>query len=147
MHFCTVQCTNCHILLSYCPLAFSALTLLVECQEEHPDCEKLSDDVMAWLSVWSEVQMICIWSSWCHCHPIISCFIKIKIGLTFLVPAYLGYPGKEAMKRVYVSLSLSLGCFIHSEWPNRIWCPRWYTVGIFPHQSSNNNNNNNNSRQ
>jgi len=23
------------------------------------------------------VQMICIWSSWCHCHPIISCFIKI----------------------------------------------------------------------
>jgi len=24
--------------------------------------------------------MICIWSSWCHCHPIISCFIKIQIG-------------------------------------------------------------------
>ena len=39
--------------------------------------KKLSVDVLAWLSVWSEVQMICIWSSWCHCHPIISCFIKI----------------------------------------------------------------------
>jgi len=21
------------------------------------------------VSVWSEVQMICIWSSLCHCHP------------------------------------------------------------------------------
>jgi len=29
------------------------------------------------LSVWSEVVMICIWSSWCQWHPIISCFIKI----------------------------------------------------------------------
>jgi len=34
---------------------------------------KLSGEVLAWLSVWSELQMICIWSSWCHCHPIISC--------------------------------------------------------------------------
>ena len=22
-----------------------------------------------WLSVWSEVQIVCIWSSWCHCIP------------------------------------------------------------------------------
>jgi len=22
-----------------------------------------------WLSVWSEVQIICIWSTWCRCHP------------------------------------------------------------------------------
>jgi len=29
------------------------------------------------ISVWNEVQMICIWFSWCQCHPIISCFIKI----------------------------------------------------------------------
>ena len=21
-----------------------------------------------WLSVWSEVQIVCVWSSWCHCH-------------------------------------------------------------------------------
>jgi len=27
--------------------------------------------------------MICIWSSGCHCHPIISCFIKIQNGLHF----------------------------------------------------------------
>jgi len=29
----------------------------------------LSADVLLWLSVWSEVQIVCIWSSWCHCHP------------------------------------------------------------------------------
>ena len=22
-----------------------------------------------WLSVWSKVQIVCIWSSWCHCRP------------------------------------------------------------------------------
>jgi len=52
--------------------AFSALTLLVGRQEEHLACKKLSDEVLAWLSVCSEVQMICILSSWCHCHPVIS---------------------------------------------------------------------------
>jgi len=36
--------------------AFSALTLLVGRQEEHPACKKLSGGVLAWLSVWSEVQ-------------------------------------------------------------------------------------------
>jgi len=25
--------------------------------------------MLAWLSVWREVQMVCIWSRWCHCHP------------------------------------------------------------------------------
>ena len=39
--------------------------------------------VMAWLSVWSEVQMICIWSSWCHCYPIIFCSSKIQNSLPF----------------------------------------------------------------
>jgi len=47
------------------------------------DLQKLSDRVLAWLSVWSVVQMICIWSSWCYCHPIISCFSKIQNGLPF----------------------------------------------------------------
>ena len=27
--------------------------------------------------------MICIWSSWCHCHPIISCSSRIQNGLPF----------------------------------------------------------------
>ena len=63
--------------------AFSALTLLVGRQEEHPARKKLSHGVLAWLSVWNVVQMICIRSSWCHCHPIISCFSKIQNGLPF----------------------------------------------------------------
>ena len=44
---------------------------------------KLSGEVLVWLSVWSKVQMICIWSSWCHYHPIISCFIEIQNVLHF----------------------------------------------------------------
>jgi len=44
-------------------------------QEGHPACKNwVVGYWLAWLSVWSEVQMIgMIWSSWCHCHPIISC--------------------------------------------------------------------------
>jgi len=40
-------------------VAFSALTLLPERQEEHQACEILSDDVLVWLSIWSEVQIVC----------------------------------------------------------------------------------------
>jgi len=42
---------------------FSALTLLVGRQEEHPARKKLSEGILAWSSVWSVVQMICIWFS------------------------------------------------------------------------------------
>jgi len=42
--------------------AFSALTLLVGRQEVHPACKKQCGGVLAWLSVWSEVQT-CIWPS------------------------------------------------------------------------------------
>jgi len=41
---------------------FSALTLLVGRQEGHPACKKQSGGVLAWLSVWGEVQA-CIWLS------------------------------------------------------------------------------------
>ena len=46
-------------------VAFSALTLLVGRQEGHParkNLSNLSGGVLAWLSVWSEVQT-CIWPS------------------------------------------------------------------------------------
>jgi len=42
--------------------AFSALMLMVGRQEGHPACKKLSGGVLAWLSVWSEMQT-CIWPS------------------------------------------------------------------------------------
>ena len=35
--------------------------------------EILSDEVLAWLVVWSEMQMICIWSSWCYCVCLCVC--------------------------------------------------------------------------
>jgi len=25
--------------------------------------------MLVWLSVWNLVHIVCIWSSWCHCHP------------------------------------------------------------------------------
>ena len=36
--------------------AFSALTLLVGRQEGHLACKKVSGGVLAWISVWSQVQ-------------------------------------------------------------------------------------------
>jgi len=51
-----------HPALSEEYVAFSALTLLVGLQEGHLACKKLSGKVLAWLSVWSEVQT-CIWPS------------------------------------------------------------------------------------
>ena len=48
--------------LCICLYAFSALMLLVGRQEGHPACKKLSGGVLAWLSVWSEMQT-CIWPS------------------------------------------------------------------------------------
>jgi len=41
---------------------FGALMRLVGRQEGHLACKKLSGGVLAWLSVWSEVQT-CIWST------------------------------------------------------------------------------------
>jgi len=62
--------------------------------------KKPGGGVLAWLSAWSEVQT-CNWPSWCHCHSL-SCFSKIQIGFTFLVPAHLGSHGKRVVKRVCV---------------------------------------------
>jgi len=43
-------------------ISFSALTQLVGWQEGHPAGKNLSGGVLAWLSVWNEVQTY-IWSS------------------------------------------------------------------------------------
>ena len=45
---------------------------------------------------------VCIWPSWCHCikNPIVSGLIKKQTGFPFLVLAYPGCPGKEAIKCV-----------------------------------------------
>jgi len=74
--------------------------LLVRWQEGHPACKKLSGEVLAWLSVWSEVQT-CM-SKLMPLPLTVSCFSKIQIGFTFLVLAHLGSPGKRAVKWVCV---------------------------------------------
>jgi len=60
--YCTVFIYYVNIQNFQCFDAFSALTLLVGRQKGHPACKKLSGEVLAWLSVWSEVQT-CIWPS------------------------------------------------------------------------------------
>ena len=55
-------------LLTYLHIAFSALTLLVR-KSIRPG--KLSDEVLVWLSV----QIVWIWSSWCHCISKLHCLL------------------------------------------------------------------------
>jgi len=87
-----------------CQIAFSALTLLVGQQEEgHPACEKTE-----W---WGASVVICLEQGadlhMAQLTPLpltVSCFGKIQIGFTFLVPAHPGSPGKRTVKRVYVCM-------------------------------------------
>ena len=43
---------------------------------------KNTGGVLAWLSVWSEVQT-CIWPSWCHCHLLSLAPVKSRLVLPF----------------------------------------------------------------
>jgi len=97
------------ILISFCRLlrsgyicymyfagvAFSALTLLVGWQEK---TEWWGTGVVICLERGADLHMA-------QMMPLpltVSCFSKIQIGFTFLVPAQLGSPGKRAVKRVCV---------------------------------------------
>jgi len=77
--------------------AFSALTLLVGHQSIRP----------VKIDWWGVGVVVCL--EWGACapadatasqNPIIAFLISIHTGFTFLVPAYPGCPGKEAVKRV-----------------------------------------------
>ena len=43
---------------------------------------KNSGGVLAWLSVWTEVQT-CMWPSWCHCHSLSFAPVKSRLVLPF----------------------------------------------------------------
>jgi len=49
----------------------------------------------------------------------VSCFSKIQIGFTFLVPAHMGSPGKRAIKRMCVCVcvlsALSYSIYINNQ--------------------------------
>jgi len=89
--------------------AFCALTLLVGRQEGHPTCKNLSGGLLAWLSVWIEVQICMMHMAQLMPLPLtVSFFSKIQIGFTFLVSADPGSPGQRAVKRVCVCVYSSL---------------------------------------
>ena len=44
--------------------------------------KRLSDGMLAWLSVWSEVQTY-IWPSWCHCHSLSLASVKSRLVFPF----------------------------------------------------------------
>ena len=85
---CQLDCRTCpstsnnNIYFVLLHFAFSALTLLVGRQEGHPACKKLSGGVLAWLSVWCEVQT-CIWPSGFHCHSLSLASVNSRLVLPF----------------------------------------------------------------
>jgi len=50
--------------------------------------------------------------------PTVSCFSKIQIGFTFLIPADSGSPGQRAVKRVCVCVCVFTGMLCGSELQN-----------------------------
>jgi len=68
----------------------------------------------------------------------VSCFSKIQIGFTFLVPAYPGSPGQTAVKRVCVCVSyiaytwlfktFTNSCLEFSEFCFRCTSPEMYPI-------------------
>ena len=85
------------LFVCFIAFAFSALTLLVGQQEGHLACKKQIARVLAWLSVWSDMQTCIIMAQLMPLPLAVSCFSRIQIGFTFLVPAHPGSPGKRAV--------------------------------------------------
>jgi len=113
-----VRCRLAHAQLMPLPLTVSCsskiqigFTYLVPADPSSPGqraIKRVYDGVLAWLSVWIEVQT-CIWPSWCHCHSLSVASVTSRLVFTFLVPAYLGSPGKGPLNRcVCVTLSVTL---------------------------------------
>ena len=115
--------------------AFSALTLLVGRQEGHPACKKTE-----W---WGAGMVICLkrgadlhMSQQMPLPLTVSCFSKIQIGFTFLVPAHPGSPRQSAVNGcvcvcpvIYTALSLCfcLIGFFSPELPHIMLKPTSFT--------------------
>jgi len=88
-------------------VAFSALTLLVGRQEGHPACKKTEcwgAGMVISLERGADLHMA-------QLMPLslgVSCFSKIQIGFTFLVPAHLGSPGKGPLNMCCVCVIVCL---------------------------------------
>ena len=98
---CQITLTTFSSALSYTVLCIHALMLLIGQQEGHPACKKTKwwgAGVVICLERGADLHMAQLMSL-----PLtVSCFSKIQIGFTFLVPDHLGSPGQRAVKRVCV---------------------------------------------
>ena len=74
--------------------------------------KKLSGGVLAWLSVWTLERSADLHMTQLMPLPLtVSCFSKIQISITFLVPAHPGSPGQRAViKRVCVIVRKNRQC-------------------------------------
>ena len=89
------------LLVCLSQMCLQCIDVLVGREEGHPACKKPE-----W---WGAGMVICLERN-ADLHmaqqmplPLtVSCFSKIQIGFTFLVPAHLGSPGQRAIKRVCV---------------------------------------------
>jgi len=101
--------------------AFRALTLLVGRQEGHPACKKTE-----W---WGAGMVNCLERS-ADLHvaqlmplPLtVSCFSKIQMGFTFLLPAHPGSPGQRAVKWIVCTYYI-VWYLAQNRQGNRILCP------------------------
>jgi len=100
--------------------AFSALTLLVGRQEGHPACKKTE---------WWGAGVVDLHMAQLMPLPLtVSCFSKIQIGFTFLVPAHLGSPAKRDVKRVCVGVCCVsfVGFWVFFSTEPRDWLERTF---------------------
>ena len=92
-----------------CLLLPSVLWRCVGWQEGHPACKKLSGGLLAWLSVWSEVQT-CI--CWCHCHSLSLASVKSRLVLPFWYRLTRVVPEKGSLNGcVCVCVCVCLVCY------------------------------------
>ena len=89
--------------------------------------------MLAWLSVWSEVQT-CIWPSWCHCHSLFLASVKSRLVLPFWYRLTRVVPEKGSFNMhmcavvrslyfltCFQGICLCLQCFVAVGWATTEW--------------------------
>ena len=89
--------------------------------------------MLAWLSVWSEMQT-CIWPSWCHCHSMSLASVKSRLVLPFWYQLTWVVPDKVLLMcmcvHMYVCVVRDLPCrplpeetftHTHTSWSSDIF--------------------------
>jgi len=85
---------------------------------------KLSDKMLVWLSVWNLVHIVCIWSSWCHCHPntlLSFATFKSRLILSFWYRLYQVVLEKRPLNRCSCSSSSISYIQCRCVWISVLW--------------------------